>query len=210
MQVETQLCKEESIDKPDPHTPPPSEGQSSLRWTEAKTIQCSDMSKFVSTQFKSWHLWWYGDVFVHIAWVTCTYTGFWRNINCQVDNIFFKDSLAYFKTMPDDILHVFQQHGTVVKQSSAKLARLQSWLATLWNIKYSEGDRKLLSSWKPETWSENGKTSHSRFQDYSSLSPQFPDAYRVWLKEWWTECSCKSFMAWFVSTKVGLNNPEEV
>lgn len=58
---------------------------------------------FISTQSKSPQLWRYGGAFVHLH--ICKYT-------------IIAEGLAYFtKTLANHILYIFQQHGSVVKQS---------------------------------------------------------------------------------------------
>ena len=81
-----------------------------------------------SANFKSQHLWWYGDALVPMAsWVTFTSVKaslmlkgtyrFWSNICCHPDNVFFREGLAYFsKTMPRHILDILWQRGFIVKE----------------------------------------------------------------------------------------------
>ena len=81
----------------------------------------------MDAKFKSQHLWWYGAVLVPVAWGTCTSVKaplmlkgtyrFWSNTCCHPSNVFFMDAPAYFsKTMPNHILHVWQQRGFEVKE----------------------------------------------------------------------------------------------
>ena len=60
----------------------------------------------ISTQFKSLHFWWYGDALLPTELAACPagrvllmlkdIHRFWSNICSHSDDIFFKDSLAYF------------------------------------------------------------------------------------------------------------------
>lgn len=75
-----------------------------------KTIQIVTCAKL-----KSLHLWWYGDVIVHMAWVTCICEGtinteryrFWSKICCVPGDVFFRDVPVNFcKTVPSSIMHI--------------------------------------------------------------------------------------------------------
>lgn len=64
---------------------------------------------------------------MHAAFVTCTSAKatliqndiyrFWIKIYCHPDNMVFREDVAYFRqTVPDYILHVFQQHNSAIKE----------------------------------------------------------------------------------------------
>ena len=60
---------------------------------------------------------------------------FWSNICCHPDNVSFREGLVYFsRTTSNHILHVFQQHGSLVEESSDKLASCSPDLSIIENI----------------------------------------------------------------------------
>ena len=91
-------------------------------WDNAAVVSMGDRSASQAGQFSTQTLLIWSHVVVihaecglaHLGEISRAFSRFWSNICCRPDDVFFRKGLFYFsKTMPNHILRVLQQNGSV-------------------------------------------------------------------------------------------------